>query len=319
MKKFSLKYDDVWFDYCIELNPLVIQKVIQEEYIVSNKKRIHLDIYETDLENIKPTILFIHGTAVYSRFYTEFLYGLYREGYRVVALDLPGHGLSDGRRGHFSMEELVAAVYDVTSFIRDKYSKKVVVIGSSLGGITTLYSLANDPRISAGVCVNAAILNEKAHKKMLKIKGIFKLGRPFVPLFARLLPRFRMSVWIYLDPKELIKNEESNKVIETISIDKLLSDRYSLKSLCTQMRAPMAKPIEEIRTPTMILNGGHDVLFSVEYMKEILERLKNSVNKKLVVIENGSHLILTENREECITKIIKWLNEIEIKNKIIKN
>ena len=56
-----------------------------------------------------------------------------------------------------------------------------------------------------------------------------------------------------------------------ISVSRGSCNTTPIKSLDTQMRAPMVRPIEEIRTPTMILNGSHDVLFSVEYMKEILD------------------------------------------------
>ncbi|MHA1820590.1 MAG: alpha/beta hydrolase [Promethearchaeota archaeon] len=160
---------------------------------------IHLDIYNPSLEkddahgentktkssNIRieydpnlPIILFIHGTAVYSRFYAEFLYKLARQGFNVVAMDMPGHGLSSGSRGDFTLMKLVSSVRGVISFIMDTFlSKKspgpennknnnkkvatipkIILLGSSLGGIMAFYtsSIEND-RISASICMNAAL------------------------------------------------------------------------------------------------------------------------------------------------------------------
>ena len=85
--------ENTWYNYCLEMDPKVIEAAISEEYITSNDMKIHLDIYGKE-EDLKSTVIFIHGTAVYSRFYVEPMYSLYQKGYRVVALDLPGHGLS---------------------------------------------------------------------------------------------------------------------------------------------------------------------------------------------------------------------------------
>lgn len=302
----------MWHSYCLDMDPIKIEQAIKERYIISNGKKIHLDIFDNSPDESKATILFIHGTAVYSRFYAEFLHDLSTKGYRIVALDLPGHGKSEGRRGHFTIEKLVDTIKDVTSFIINTYGDKVVAIGSSLGGITTLYSSASDPRLSACVCVNAALLNEKGHKKLIKLKGILKLGKPLVPFFSKILPRLKISVWIYLNPETLINKEKSLKIMEAVLKDKMVSSKYTLKALATQMRATPEKAIETIETPIMILNGSDDILFSIEYMQNIFERLKNSKKKRFEEIKDGAHCILNEHREECVKKIILWLSSLNL-------
>ena len=304
--------EDYWFNYVMELDPQEIKKSIHEDYIISQGKKIHLDIYGHGNPDLRINVIFLHGTSVYSKFYAEFLYALHQKGYRVIAPDLPGHGRSEGRRGHFTMKEFCATVYDVASYVIKNYGETIVVMGSSLGGITTLYAVANDTRIKAGICHNAAIFNEGAHKKIVRVKGIYKVLKPLVPFFARILPTLRISVWVYLDPYKLVQ-PENKKWLEKIDLllaDQLLSDKYTLKSILTQMRAPLAHPAETIETPIMIINGSDDVLFSVEYMKEILDRLAKSQNKKLEIIPNSAHLILQVNREESLKRITEWLQFI---------
>lgn len=82
--------EDYWFKYVLKSKPHEIKETITEDYILSRGLNLHLDIYEQEQE--VPTIIFIHGTSVYSRFYADFLYQLWLEGLRIIALDLQGHG-----------------------------------------------------------------------------------------------------------------------------------------------------------------------------------------------------------------------------------
>ncbi|MHA1265306.1 MAG: alpha/beta fold hydrolase [Candidatus Helarchaeota archaeon] len=304
----SYEKENTWYNYCVDYDPQPIQAVISEEYITSGKNQIHLDIYGKEAP-LETSVIFIHGTAVYSRFYAEFLYRFYQHQYRIIALDLPGHGLSTGKRGHFNMDLFLSTLYDVTSHVIKRYGEKVLVMGSSLGGITAFYTVANDSRIKAGICHNAAILNEGAHKKIVKVSLKYRILKPLVPLLAKLFPTLRISVWSYLDVEKLFQTEEFRQKIDIVMNDPLLTDRYTLRAIATQMRAAPARPIEEIETPIMILNSDHDVLFSIEYMQEIYDRLKSSRNKRLEIIPNAAHLILHEQREECLSRITDWLNQ----------
>jgi len=306
----SYEPENTWHKYCLEFKPEDLETAITEDYVESNGNKIHLDIYGAD-EDLEWSIMFIHGTGMYSRFYTEFLYMFYKKGFRMIGIDLPGHGLSEGKRGHFTMDFLVSTVYDITTHVINKFGEKVILAGSSLGGFTSLYAISNDDRIKVGVLNNAAILNEKAHKKIVKLKGIYKALRPLMPVFARILPTFRLSVWIYLNIENLVYNKDLLPIFEKfIKNDRLVADKYTLKSLLTQMKAPLPKPIEGIETPILIINGDDDVLFSVEYMEEIIERLESSKNKKLEIIPNSAHLIFHEKRDESIDIIVKWLKGV---------
>ncbi|MFX1393651.1 MAG: alpha/beta hydrolase [Promethearchaeota archaeon] len=306
MSKFE--YKDYWFNYVLDADPQEIKSIIKEDYITSNDLKIHMDIYDRE-EPLDKTIIFIHGTSVYSRFYAEFLYKLFQKRFRIVAPDMIGHGLSEGRRGHFTMEMFSKTMYDVNTHVREKFGENIAVMGSSLGGITTLYSIANDVRIKAGICHNAAIFNEDAYKKIIKFEGKLKDLAPELPSLVKSAPLSRISVYTYLNLYELAKSEEITKRIDLFMKDKLIADRYTMTAIYTQMSAPLAKPIEAIETPIMIINGDEDVLFTVDYMQEIYERLKCK-NKKLEILKGASHLILQENIQEVLERIIPWLEKV---------
>src|SRR5436305_2106240 len=67
-------------------------------------RRIHVEEFGEDASG--PTIIFHHGYGAYSSLYAPFLAPLAAPGVKVVAIDRPGHGLSEGRRGDCSVEEL---------------------------------------------------------------------------------------------------------------------------------------------------------------------------------------------------------------------
>lgn len=301
-------YDDYWFHYILSEDPQKIKNSIKEIYLKLDNTDIHVDIYGEELKTDK-NIIFIHGTSVYSKFYAEFLFKLFKHGYRVFALDLIGHGLSGGKRGHFTMEKFTQIIYDLTTQIRETYGKEIVVMGSSLGGITTLYCAANDPRLNGGICHNAAIFNEDAYKKIINFTGILRFMIPTVPILSKVFPKLHLSVLLYLDFKELAKTDSALDAIDYLLDDELFIRKYSLTAIKTQLRAPMAKPIEKIGVPIMIINGDNDNLFSVEYMRELYKRL-TCKNKKLAIVVNGSHLIFQEHIEKALDMIIPWLEKI---------
>ena len=304
----DLKYQDNWFNYVLKEDPVQIKQHIKEDWITSKGIKIHLDIYDKD-ENSEQnkTIIFVHGTSVYSRFYAEFCYLLNQNGFRVIAPDLTGHGLSAGIRGHFTMEKFTQNIYDVTTYVIDKYNEDVILIGSSLGGITSLYCAANDSRLKGVICHNAALFNEKAYKKITKLNIFLRFLRALIPLFVKFFPKLKLNVLIYLDFKKLAQSKEVLEMVDFLLEDQLISHKYTLTSLNTQLNAEPAKPIESIKTPIMIINGDEDILFSVDYMEEIFGRL-TCKGKELKFLDGASHLIFQENIDEVLNSILHWIH-----------
>lgn len=306
----DLDYEDYWFNYVLKEDPIQIKELIREGYIESQGLKIHLDIYDDINSEREKTVIFSHGTSVYSRFYAEWCYNLYQNGFRVIAPDMPGHGMSRGKRGHFTMEMFTKTMLDVNSWVIDNFGERNAVMGSSLGGINALYSVArDDDRLKAAVCHNAAIFNEKGYKNLIKMGPLLRFLRPLVPIASKIAPKLKLSVWLYLDFYKLAKSQELINKVPLILEDKRLSDKYTLTGIRTQMKDSLAKPIEKIKTPVMIINGDEDYLFSVDYMTEIFERL-TCPEKRLEIIEGASHLIFQENIETALERIVPWLNKI---------
>jgi pimeloyl-ACP methyl ester carboxylesterase len=78
----------------------------------------------------KPGLVFVHGGLANRGFWESELYA-FSPRYRVVALDLPGHGESGENREHWGIPEFGA---DVCAVIEAERLSTVVLFGNSLGG-----------------------------------------------------------------------------------------------------------------------------------------------------------------------------------------
>lgn len=86
-------------------------------------------------EGEKETILLIHGWESNANRWQGVIQFLKKKNYRIIALDAPGQGLSDGK-------EFNAVLY--SQFINEvaNYYKPTFLIGHSLGGMTMFYYMS---------------------------------------------------------------------------------------------------------------------------------------------------------------------------------
>ncbi len=115
-------------------------------------RRIHLDVHPS--ADAKATVVFQPGSGAHARNY--FLLGglLSRRGYETIAIDRPGHGLSDGERGDCTVEEAIAVTRATIDYARARSSRPVVLMGSSMGGLLTVFGLLEGLRPDLAVAHN---------------------------------------------------------------------------------------------------------------------------------------------------------------------
>jgi alpha-beta hydrolase superfamily lysophospholipase len=101
--------------------------------------RVHCDFHRS--ASPKATVVFQPGSGAHARLY--FLLGglLARRGYHVLAIDRPGHGLTAGPRGDCTVEEAIAISGSVIDHARGQLGLPVVLMGSSMGGLLTIFAL----------------------------------------------------------------------------------------------------------------------------------------------------------------------------------
>ena len=95
-----------------------------------------IEAYLWHVEDPKKVACIIHGIGEYAGRYDRVAQQLNEAGIAVVSMDLRGHGLTDGPRGHCAPREKVLG--DITMLLEyamDKYpGKEIVLYGHSMGG-----------------------------------------------------------------------------------------------------------------------------------------------------------------------------------------
>ncbi len=310
------QYNDekYWETYAYAVNPQEVRDAVREQYVNYNGMSIHLDIYDKGLAPDAVTLVWCPGTSVYSRFYMEFLLRMWKRGYRVVCIDQVGHGKSDGKpRGHFTIPLFIDVMKTVISYL-PKFlgaTGKVVVGGSSLGGITAFYTGELDSEhVSASICHNILYGGLFKPTEMFKLTPIFNLAVKLLPLLVKVMPRFRLSVWNYLKATDLIDPtlEKSRNLVDIWLADPLLSANYSLAALHSQLKWHPEKTLEQFTKPCLLLLGSNDAIFPLSMEQRLFDRV--GAPKELVLIEGGSHLVIIERAEECATRIDNWLQKV---------
>lgn len=132
-------------------------------------------------------LVFVHGGAAHAHWWTHVAATFSRQ-YRVVAVDLSGHGDSD-HRDQYSLEQWSAEVMAVAADAGIEGTP--VVVGHSMGGFVTIATAALHPDDVAGVIIMDSPVAEPDHEVgAAQAKQAFGVTKVY-PTMDAALARFR--------------------------------------------------------------------------------------------------------------------------------
>ena len=121
-------------------------------FVKSDSRQIFLHYIEPKPSNkSRGTVIFSHGYLCHSGIYSRFADFLIKHNYSVLLWDLPGHGLSDGKRAYIGeFKEYAAVLADIIDTASDLTSQPISLVGHSTGCSAILQYLHDqeDHRIS---------------------------------------------------------------------------------------------------------------------------------------------------------------------------
>ena len=271
---------------------------IEETVTVSDGLRLY--VRRREVANARAEILIAHGFGEHSGRYAALTDHLVAHRYSVTAYDHRGHGLSDGLPGHVESfgeydDDLGRIITSVRS--RDQ-SRKLFLIGHSMGGLIALRYAARKGDSLAGVIVSAPLIEVAvpvpAHKLMIARVG------------ARMAPRMRLDNEI--NPAHLSRDPEVGRAY---AADPLVNRKVSAKWFAEATRA-MQEVVEgatKISTPLLVMHGTEDRLASVDATRRLFERVKSS-DKELVIYPGFYHELFNEpEKREVFERVTDWLSQ----------
>lgn len=244
----------------------------------------------------KAVIVLVHGLGEHIQRY-EYWAGLFNQE-RIVftGVDLPGHGRSDGRRGHIRSYKLLD---EMISIMLDSCRKTfprvpVYIYGHSLGGgIVLNYLLKKHPRIKGAIITSPWLrLTFEPPKARLLLASVMKYILP-----GLVQPSGLNAKHISHDPEVVEKYINDPLVHDKISVslfgDAISAANYSLNNA------------SELKIPALLLHGSDDQITSPDASREFSQK---SVKTELKIWEGGYHELHNEPfKAEVFQCIINWI------------
>jgi len=298
-----MKDPNYWKNYLYETDAEQIERNLERTTFKSRGLNLSLKYFEKDRN--APNILLIGGTGGYSLFGADMMYEMHLRDYNVFGVDLQGHGDSEGKKGDFTIGELVENCSDAAKYISANYNDRIGAIGPSLGGFITLYlGLAHGP-VKSIFCQNPGILTEKKFQEEVakEVKRIL----PLLKLLVRLLLGVKIPTTLYVDLRGLAESEREKENVEKYMRDPDIVKWYTLRGAMSQISTPPPNPIEELKIPTMFLVPARDKLMSVSYVRDLYGRLP-PIKKELIEVDGG-HFWMISHFKEAAKVICDWFDE----------
>jgi len=280
----------------------VDRAVVEELFLKANGGRLHLSIASVGPQ--APTLVMIPGTAAYA----QFMYDTYQQGFNVIGFDPRGHGQSSGPRGNYAWSGIVDYALAVVNYARGRFGGKVAPAGNSQGGMAAFYAAAMDDGIAVAVLHNIADLNGRdntVHSTIRPPRFLIPICRLLMNIYAK----YSFPIALYLDLKKEKLNEVTTAT-DFIKADLLGVSWITFRAFNSLMKTDLAKPVEKITVPIMLIHAGKDNIFPQSYVEGIYNHL--TCRKNYLLPKDREHLVMTNNVDDVVPPVSAWLKEIMV-------
>lgn len=240
----------------------------------------------------KPAMLFVHGAGMDHSVWTLQARYFAHHGANAVAIDLPGHGRSEGP-ALSSIQEMgdwVAAVIDAL------VTEQAVLVGHSMGALICLQAAAAHP----GKVKQLALLG--ASPTMPVHPALLEAAAADMPLAGELV-----SSWGHGPAGHVGGNRAPGgwlmghalKLLEKAPKGVLHNDLAACNAYENGMAAATT-----VRCPTLLISGTEDRMTPARQGAKLAQAIEGA---KLTEIDGSGHLMLVEKPDETLDALIGWV------------
>jgi pimeloyl-ACP methyl ester carboxylesterase len=258
-------------------------------------------------ERGRRTVLLIHGWGASLYMWRDWFAPFADAGWHVLAVDLPGHGLSDKPPGPecYRIESLVSTVRALLD--AEGLASVDVVAQSMAGTIAVELCTGADARIRRTVLINPACFGR------IRMRRLFQLVSP--PAVNALLPRLvarrlvsRIHRMVYGNPSRITPRDEE----EYWAPSQFPSYARAMRGLLHEFRwarppaAEMAARLRAARETILVVLGTRDrlVLDAAPYVSR-LQALGAPLD--VTVVDGGGHAVNEERADEVAGLALEFL------------
>jgi 3-oxoadipate enol-lactonase len=242
-----------------------------------------------------PAVVLIHGYPFNRSMWTEQVAAL-ADRYRVVTLDLRGHGESETSTGASTMTLMAQ---DVAALMDELQIERAVIGGLSMGGYVTLALYQLFPqRVEKLLLADTRAQADTEEGKATRAEQVQQiLAEGMAGIVNAMLPKL-------LSPETVSKRPEIVKRVRDMMIHTSPEGAAgALRGMAE--REDQMERLSQINVPTLIVVGKEDPITPVADSEKMHERIAGS---QLVVIENARHVSNIEQAEEFNRALLELLS-----------
>jgi pimeloyl-ACP methyl ester carboxylesterase len=236
-------------------------------------------------------VVLVHGYLETSEIWESFSKKL-SEQFRVITIDLPGHGYSEFPENADSLEFIASVIKDLIDSLR---SGKVILAGHSLGGYITLAFLELYPEKLHGYCLfHSHPLSDTSESKEKRDKEIKLVSEGKRDSFISDNIRRLFATFNLEKMQDSVKR--SIKIASNVSSEGIIAVLKAMKS-----RPSRVKVMEAGNVPGLWILGKYDNLIAHD---TIQQKVSIPANLKVTILENSGHMGFIE-EEDLSVKVFK--------------
>jgi 3-oxoadipate enol-lactonase len=253
-----------------------------------------------DVGNGLPIVL-IHGLFLdHTAFESQI--AAFVDRYRIIAIDIHGHGASSELDRSMSLDEMAEDFFDL---VQQLSIQQAIWGGVSLGGMTSLRIAIRYPDAVSGLLLLNTNAGSGAGKKVPSFDGLN------APLTMRFLWNTQFLKMKVLQTGLFGRTTlETKPELQRIWVEKMKP--ISSKSMKNAIEAVLSANsildlLPSINVPTIVAGGGEDTALPISASQEIQQRISNST---LVEIERCGHSSSIEQPKRVSQLLAQLLSEV---------
>ena len=255
-----------------------------------------------------PAMIVCHGAGEFKENYFELCECLAKRGVAALAVDMHGHGESEGERFHVEMGQWVADVRAAVQFFSNHPRVgpgRIGAFGLSSGGTAVLEAALVEPRLKALVALDATVRTSMPWAFAALLKSLMLLGkikRHFTKKDLRLsLLKMIEGIKMASDPeveRRLRANPRSTEAFKS----------FPLPGAAHSFFVNTIERVSRITSPTLVLWGEDDQLDPPETARLLYNALM--CKKQLHIIPGNGHVgHMDKNRNQVFALTADWALE----------
>ncbi len=259
------------------------------------KQHIYKNIKVDYTDSGKGTVIvLLHGFLENQQMWRDMIPELVKK-YRVITIDLLGHGQTECLGYVHEMEDQADMIHDLLSSLR---IRKAVFIGHSMGGYIALAFAELYPDFMKGlVLMNSTSLADSDERKTNRDRAIKAVKKDY-------------ATFVRLSIANLFSEDNRSRLVDAIEKVKLEALKTPLQGIVAalegmKIRKDREKLLHFGPYPKLLILGKKDAVLNYDENRNQIE----NTNVELVTFEDG-HMSHIENKTEILDVIVAFLKKI---------